>query len=120
MKTKWMTLAVLAGLLLTGNSLFAESHFSFGIGIGTPGYYAPPPVVIYRPPYPGPGYYWMDGYYDPYGAWIPGYWAPPRVGFYGYAGPRYYGGPRYYAAPRFYGAYDHGFRGRGWARGHRR
>lgn len=124
MKTRWMTLALVAGLLLTGNSLFAESRFSFGIGIGTPGYYyAPPPPVVYRPPYPGPGYYWVDGYYDPYNAWIPGYWAPLAYR-YGYAAPRYY------SAPRFYGGYyrggwgngyrdHHEFRGRDWGRGHR-
>ena len=128
MKTKWMAMAVLAGLFMTGNSLQAESRFSFGFGIGTPGYYyAPPPVAVYRPPYPGPGYYWMDGYYDPYGAWVAGYWAPPAYGYgygYGYA-------PRYYAAPRYYGGYSrgyyggryggyNGFRGgRGWGRGHR-
>ena len=103
MKTKWMTRVTLAGVLLTGflmtsGSLLAESHWSVGIGIGAPGYYAPP-VVAYRPPYPGPGYYWVDGYYDPYGSWIAGYWAPPRY----YARPYGYGYG--YAAPRFYGGY---------------
>src|SRR5258705_10080651 len=101
MKTNWMNPVMLAGLLLTGvvmtsGSLRAESHFSVGIGIGSPGYYAPPPVVAYRPPYPGPGYYWVDGYNDPYNAWIPGYWAPPAYGF-------AYGGPPYYGAPPFFG-----------------
>ena len=37
MKTKLFTL-----VLFVGGSLFAESHWSIGIGIGTP-YYAPPP-----------------------------------------------------------------------------
>src|SRR5262252_2405122 len=101
MKTKWMARVMMAGFLLAGVALTsptlqAESHWSVGIGIGTPGYYAPPPVVVYRPPYPGPGYYWVDGYYDPYGSWIGGYWAPPRYYQpyygYGYAGPRFYGG----------------------------
>ena len=101
MKTKSMTRVMLAGVLLTGilmtsGSLLAESHWSVGIGIGTPGYYAPPPVVVYRPPYPGPGYYWTDGYYDPYGSWIAGYWAPPRY----YARPYGYG-----YGPRFHGGY---------------
>lgn len=121
MKTKWMALVILAGILMTGGSLFAQSHFSVGIGIGSPGYYAPPPVVAYRPPYPGPGYYWVDGYYNPYNIWVPGYWAPPALGF-GFVGPRYY------PAPRFYGGYrpgfSAGFRGRhsfvgGHVRGHR-
>ena len=109
MKTKWMALAILAGLLVTGNSLFAESRFSFGIGVGAPGYYAPP-VVVYRPPYPGPGYYWVDGFYDPYGTWVGGYWAPPAYR-YGYAAPRYY------APPRYYGGYNRGYYGNGF-RGH--
>jgi len=55
MKTK-----LLVGLLLAGSSLFAETHFSIGIGLGGGygGYYAPypPPVYVYAPPYPGPGY----------------------------------------------------------------
>ncbi|MSV34827.1 MAG: hypothetical protein EXQ47_04420 [Bryobacterales bacterium] len=102
MKTKWMALAIVAGILATGSSLFAQSPFSVGIGIGAPGYYGPPPVVAYRPPYPGPGYSWMDGYYDPYGAWTAGYWAPPAYR-YGYAAPRYY------APPRYYGGYSRGY-----------
>jgi len=105
MKTKWMLLVVLAGILFTGSSLIAQPRFSVGIGIGAPGYYAPPPVV-YRPPYPGAGYYWVDGYYDPYGSWIAGYWAPPAYR-YGYAGPRYFGAPRAYG-----GYYRGGYGGR--------
>ena len=84
---------MLAGVLFTASPAQAQSRFSIGIGVG-PGYYAPPPVV-YRPPYPGPGYYWTDGYYDPYGAWIAGFWGPRayvRPFGYGYAAPRYYGG----------------------------
>ncbi len=120
MKIKWMAPAILAGMLMTGGSLFAQSRFSVGIGIGTPGYYAPPPVVVYRPPYPGPGYNWVDGYYNPYGSWVTGYWAPPAYR-YGYAGPRYYAAPRYYTAPRYNGGYSRGFRdGRDWDRGRRR
>ena len=54
MKTK-----LLAVMLLAGGSLFAETHFSIGIGIGTLGYYAPPPPPVAAcapPPCPGPGY----------------------------------------------------------------
>ena len=122
MKTKWMAPVILAGMLMTGGSLFADSRFSIGIGIGTPGYYyaPPPPVIAYRPPFPGPGYNWVDGYYNPYGSWVAGYWAPPAYG-YGYAAPRRYVAPRYYAAPRYYGGYARGFRdGRDWDRGRRR
>ena len=63
MKMKLFTL-----VLLAGSSLFAESHWSIGIGIGTP-YYAPPPppVVTYTPPCPGPAYTWVPGYYYPAG-----------------------------------------------------
>jgi hypothetical protein len=112
MKTKWMAPVILAGILMTGGSLFAQSRFSVGIGVGLPGYYAPPPVVAYRPPYPGPGYYWVDGYYNPYGSWIAGYWAPPAYG-YGYG----YVAPRYYSAPRYYGSYYRGYYGGGYRRG---
>jgi hypothetical protein len=71
---------LIALVLLTGSAAFAETRFSFGVGIDAP-------VVASRPFYPGPGYTWVDGYYDPYGAWIDGYWAPPVASF-GFA-PRY-------------------------------
>src|SRR5579871_2325951 len=82
MKTKLLTL-----VLFAGGSLFAETHFSIGIGVGTP-YYAPPPppVVAYAPPCPGPDYSWVSGYWYPAGgryAWHAGYWArPPYAGAY--------------------------------------
>jgi hypothetical protein len=65
---------LIALVLLAGSSAFAESRFSIGVGIGAP-------VVASRPFYPGPGYTWVDGYYDPYGSWIDGYWAPPVAAF---------------------------------------
>ena len=65
---------LIALVLLAGSSAFAETRFSVGIGIGAP-------VVASRPFYPGPGYNWVDGYYDPYGDWINGYWAPPVASF---------------------------------------
>src|ERR1051325_1293487 len=70
-KTK-MKSRLLALLLLAGGSLFAESRFSIGVGIGVPGYYPPPPpVVVYeRPPCPGPDYAWVDGYWYPNGPGI--------------------------------------------------
>jgi len=74
---------LIALVLLAGSSAFAQSRFSVGIGIGAP-------VVAARPYAPGPGYTWVDGYYDPYGRWINGYWAPPAVSFgyaQGYASP---------------------------------
>jgi hypothetical protein len=97
MKTK-----LLVAMLLGGSSLFAETHFSIGIGVGGYGYapppvvaYAPPPpVVAYAPPCPGPGYSWVDGYWyeaGPRRAWHAGYWAPPAYGRYYRAEPRYDG-----------------------------
>jgi hypothetical protein len=83
---------LIALVLLAGSSAFAETRFSFGIGIGAP-------LVVSRPFYPGPGYTWVDGYYDPYGVWINGYWAPPVASF-GFA-------PRY--DNRFYGGFRRDF-----------
>jgi hypothetical protein len=109
MKTK-----LLLTLMLATGSLFAGTHFSFGINIGSPGYYyAPPPprVVAYAPPCPGPGYTWVAGYWYPSGprySWHAGYWAvPPYANGYSVA-PRYYG-HRYY--PGYWG-----HRGRYWDR----
>ena len=101
MKTKLFVMVMLAG-----GSLFAETHISIGVGIGTPGYYyaaPPPPVVAYAPPCPGPGYTWITGYWYPGGSrysWHAGYWAlPPYAGGY-WVAPRYYE-HRYY--PGYWG-----------------
>ena len=104
--------------LATAQPAKAESHFSFGVTVGPSyGYYAPVPV--YRPPYPGPGYYWTDGYYDPYGVWIDGFWARPGyVRPYRYAAPRYY--DRYYYRDYRRGHDRDDFRGRGRDRGRHR
>src|SRR6266852_2053151 len=103
MKTK-----LLGVMLLAGSSLFAETHFSVGIGVGGYGY-APPPVVAYAPPYPGPGYEWVNGYWSEGGHrrfWRDGYWAHRSYYGRGYmVEPRYdryrheddrYRGNRYY------------------------
>ena len=67
---------------------------------GQQGVYAPalPPTPNYayqRPPMPGPGYYWVDGYWNFVGgryAWVGGYWMlPPYASGYWMA-PRYSGG----------------------------
>ena len=104
MKTK-----LLALLLVAGGALFAESHFSIGIGVGgfapAYGYYAPPlppapPAVVYAPA-PGPGYTWVSGYWYPAGpryAWRTGYWARPPYARAYWVAPRYYG-------HRYYGGY---------------
>src|SRR5262249_35911336 len=91
MKTK-----LLAVMLLAGGSLFAETRFSIGVGIGTPGYYAPPPppVAAYAPPpCPGPGYTWIAGYWYPVGprsSWHAGYGARPPYADGFWVAPRYY------------------------------
>ena len=75
MKTK-----LVVAMLLAGSSLFAETHFSIGIGVGGYGYAAPPVVAYAQPPCPGPGYTWVVGYWDQTGPsrfWRDGYWAAP-------------------------------------------
>ena len=70
MKTKLFVMVMLAG-----GSLFAETHISIGVGIGTPGYYyaaPPPPVVAYAPP----RYYrhvWVPRHWNGW-RWVPGHW----------------------------------------------
>src|SRR6185437_14417020 len=65
------------------------AHIRIGVAIGGP--------VAYVPPYPGPGYVWVNGYWAE-GAWVPGYWnyagVAPEVGYYG--APGYYREPGYY------------------------
>jgi hypothetical protein len=131
MKTKLMAL-----LMVAGGSVFAQTRFSIGVHVGAPAYYQPAPVVAapvvvpYRPPCPGPGYVWVDGYYDGYGNWFNGYWAvPPYAGAY-WVAPRAYGGrfySGYWGGARVYGRNDYGFRdfrgrehGRDFGRGFRR
>jgi hypothetical protein len=72
MKTKLIALAVLAG-----SSLFAETRFSVGVGVGgyAPGYYQPQPAYDVRPPCPGPGYEWIESYSSPYRGRAAGYWS---------------------------------------------
>jgi hypothetical protein len=115
MNTKLMGL-----LLVAGGSLFAQARFSAGVQFGGPGYYQPAPaapvrvgVTAYRPPCPGPGYVWVDGYYDGYGNWFDGYWAlPPYAGAY-WVAPRFSGGHSvagYWGGARAYGRDDSRFR----------
>ncbi len=103
-----MKIKLLALFLLAGSSMFAGTHFFFGVGVGG-GYYAPPPVFAYAPPpaplvtyappaYARPGYTWVGGYWYPSGpryAWHAGYWARPPYARAYWVGPRYYG-HRYY------------------------
>ena len=56
---------ILAGLLLAGSTMFAAPRVSFGINFGVP---APvlvaPPVVAAVPPCPGPGYVFLNGFWQ--------------------------------------------------------
>ena len=110
MKTK-----LLAMVLLAGGSMFAQTRFSVGIGVGgyAPGYYQRyPSVQAVVPPCPGPDYNWVDGYWSPYrghNAWVSGYWARQ---------PHYYAQPRY--DNRYYGAYRERDRGRHYGQDYRR
>jgi len=58
---------ILAGLLLAGSAAFAAPRVSFGIGFG-----APAPYVAAVPPCPGPGYEFINGYWQFVGG--PGVW----------------------------------------------
>ena len=114
MKTK-----LLAMVLLAGGSMFAQTRFSIGIGVGgyAPGYYSRyPSVQAVVPPCPGPDYNWVDGYWSPYGgrnSWVSGYWArQPYIG--GYYAPRY-AQPRY--ENRYYDSYRQRNQGRSFDRG---
>src|SRR5438128_3253618 len=74
MKTK-----LLAMMFLAGGSMFAQTRFSIGIGLGGrgAGFYQPPPYAYNTPPCPGPDYTWVDGYWSQnYGrnTWVDGYW----------------------------------------------
>lgn len=91
-----MKLKLMGLLMMAGGSMFAQTHFSIGVRVGTPGYYDPAPAAVaYRPPCPGPGYVWIDAYRDDYGNWSDGYWAaPPYAGAY-WVAPRYFGGHFY-------------------------
>src|SRR6266851_6304598 len=75
MRTKLLVLALLAG-----GSMFAQTRFSIGIGVGGygQGYRQAAPYGYVRPPCPGPDYNWVDGYWSQdwgRNAWVPGYWA---------------------------------------------
>ena len=95
-----MKLKLFALMLLAGGSMFAQSRFSVGVGFGAPGYYPRQSAVVVagRPPYPGPGYEWVEGYYAPNGGWVAGYWAAPQS----YYDPQYNYAPQDNYAPQYY------------------
>ena len=108
-----MKSTLFALLLVATATAFAGPRVVIGVGIGGPAYYggyyapvpAPPPVVAYMPPCPGPDYSWVTGYWSyagPRRYWVAGYWAPPVMRG-GYYGGGYYGGRGYAPAPRYFG-----------------
>ncbi len=116
-----MNKALLLLFVLGCGTVFAETHFSVGIGIGGygPAYgpvYAPappPPPVYDVPPCPGEGYVWVDGFWNSWGGryhWRPGYWRAPA--YFGYRG---YGGYGYRDRGYEHGYYERG--GHGWDHG---
>ena len=120
MKRKLLA-TVLGMTMMAGSTAFAGVRFGVGVNIGAPGFYAPGPVVVARPPAPGPGYVWIDGFNGPTG-FVAGYWAlPPAPGAFwvapSFVGGRFvagYWGGRAFARPAFpvRGAvhFDRGFR----------
>jgi hypothetical protein len=87
---------MLAGMALMAGAAMAQVRVGVGVGFGAPvavrGYVGPSRVVVAaRPPMPGPGFVWIDGYRGPRG-FVAGYWGrPPFAGAY-WVGPRFVGG----------------------------
>jgi len=77
MKAKWLY----GGILASAIAIPAFGQITITIG-------APPPPIRYevRPPMPGEGYVWIDGYWGAQGrryVWVPGAWQrPPSEGVY--------------------------------------
>ena len=57
---------ILAGLLVAGTAAVAAPRFSVGVGFGAPApvYTSPSQYVDSVPPCPGPGYAFIDGYWQ--------------------------------------------------------
>jgi hypothetical protein len=94
---------LIAMLMVAGSTMFAGPRVFVGLNVGVPVAPIAPVAVVAPAPIgyaPGPGYVWVGGYYNFVGGrriWNAGYWrAPIGVGF------------------------NHGFAGRGYARGFRR
>lgn len=81
---------LLAAMLLTAG--LGMGQVSIGVRIGAP---PSPRVIRVRPRAPGPGYFWVDGYWYPVGhkyRWHEGYWSRPPYEGSRWVGPRYEGG----------------------------
>jgi hypothetical protein len=99
---------LLSLMFLAGSALYGQ--ISIGISIGPP---PPPRVVRVRPIAPGPGFYWVDGYWYPSGRhykWHDGYWTRLPYAGAAWVGPRYDGGKfyeGYWQGPRGQFKHDH-------------
>ena len=51
---------VMVGMMLLAGGLFAQPRFAVGVHFGEPA-----PVAVVRPVCPGPGYVWVNGYWQP-------------------------------------------------------
>jgi len=77
------TLFAVAALLIAPTFMPA-AHVNLGIAVGTPP--PPPPAAYVAGPVgvaPGPGYVWVDGYWNWVGGryvWVPGAWVLPPPG----------------------------------------
>jgi hypothetical protein len=72
-------------------SAIGSAQISVGIRIGPP---PAPRVVRVQPRSPGPGYFWVDGYWYPNGKkykWHEGYWTRPPYQRAHWIGPQYEG-----------------------------
>ena len=99
-----MKKTLLGFMLLAGLSI-CSAQIGIGIRIGPP---PPPRVVAVRPPLPGPGYVWVDGYWYPvegHYRWHDGYWTRPAYPSARWVGPHHDG-------ERFFEGYWEGERGR--------
>jgi hypothetical protein len=80
-----------------GKWMLAAAVVASGLGMGAAKANAAQIGIYVRagrpaiPPSPGPGYVWVDGYYDVYGAFVPGYWNYAGVSTYAPAGGVYFG-----------------------------
>jgi hypothetical protein len=78
------TLFAVAALLIAPAFVAAAAHVDLGIAVGTPP--PPPPAAYVAGPVgvaPGPGYVWVDGYWNWVGGrwvWVPGAWILPPHG----------------------------------------
>ena len=100
---------LLAAMLFAAVPIFG-ADISVGIVIGRP---PAPRVLAVRPPPPGVGFYWVDGYWYPVGRrykWHSGYWTRAPYADARWVAPRWADG-RYFAGywdgPRGHFDHDH-------------